>query len=188
MTLFLFAPHKLKGTAKSETPIDKPQVIHSSADSFVGPVLPPAEEMRTRAQEFQPVTKKAPEKKSVKSHEDPPVNTAKVEVTKNFHTEPWPDVPKFTPEQIQSMIKEEAARIGFSSDIALRIAKCESKFNHMVISKSGKYWGVYQYDLKTWLNTAAGKQGKHRLDAAANIQMAIGHMKAHGTKNAWPNC
>lgn len=94
---------------------------------------------------------------------------------------------KYTRQEIEKLIRESARRYGLPEDKVLRIAICESKLDPYVISKNRRFWGLYQFDLKTWNNTPEGRAKLDRLDPVANINAAHRHMKASGY-GAWPHC
>lgn len=90
----------------------------------------------------------------------------------------------YSKEEVEAQIRWSAKRYFLNEEYVLRIAKCESGLNYKARSPSGKYLGVYQYALKTWVNTLEGKANKLREDPIANIDAAHRHMKFHGF-GAW---
>jgi hypothetical protein len=91
---------------------------------------------------------------------------------------------RFTTKEIETLIRESAKKYGLPVEKVLRIARCESKLDHMVISRGGIYWGVYQFSLQMWNSMPEGKAKIDRRDAVMNINAAHRHMKAHGY-SAW---
>jgi soluble lytic murein transglycosylase-like protein len=90
----------------------------------------------------------------------------------------------FSKKEVEALIRESAKRYGLPVDKVLRIARCESKLDHTVISRNGTYWGVYQFNIRMWNNMPEGKAKIDRRDAVVNINAAHRHMKAHGY-SAW---
>jgi soluble lytic murein transglycosylase-like protein len=90
----------------------------------------------------------------------------------------------FSKQEVEALIRESAKRYGLPVDKVLRIAKCESKLDHTVISGKGTYWGVYQFSIQMWNSMPEGKAKIDRRDAIVNINAAHRHMKAHGY-SAW---
>jgi hypothetical protein len=90
----------------------------------------------------------------------------------------------FSQKEVEALIRESAKRYGLPVDKVLRIARCESKLDHTVISRKGTYWGVYQFSIQMWNNMPEGKAKIDRRDAVVNINAAHRHMKAHGY-SAW---
>ena len=91
---------------------------------------------------------------------------------------------KFSKKEVEALIRESAKKYGLPVDKVLRIARCESKLDHTVISRHGTYWGVYQFSIQMWNNMPEGKGKIDRRDAIVNINAAHRHMKAHGY-SAW---
>ena len=91
---------------------------------------------------------------------------------------------RFSRKEVEALIRESAKKYGLPVDKVLRIARCESKLDHTVISRNGTYWGVYQFSIQMWNNMPEGKARIDRRDAVVNINAAHRHMKAHGY-SAW---
>jgi soluble lytic murein transglycosylase-like protein len=91
---------------------------------------------------------------------------------------------KFSKQEVEALIRESAKKYGLPVDRVLRIARCESKLDHTVISRHGTYWGVYQFSIQMWNNMPEGRGKIDRRDAVVNINAAHRHMKAHGY-SAW---
>ena len=82
------------------------------------------------------------------------------------------------------MIRASARKHGLPEERVVYIAWRESKFKPAARSKSGRYVGLYQFDLVTWRNTPEGRAGMRREDPVANINAAHWHMKKRGFQ-AW---
>jgi soluble lytic murein transglycosylase-like protein len=91
---------------------------------------------------------------------------------------------RFSTKEVEALIRDSAKKYGLPVDKVLRIARCESKLDHTVISRNGTYWGVYQFNIRMWNNMPEGKAKIDRRDAIVNINVAHRHMKAHGY-SAW---
>lgn len=91
---------------------------------------------------------------------------------------------RHTPKEIEALIRESARKYGLPEEKVVHIAWRESKFQPTARSKSGRYVGLYQFDLVTWHNTPEGRAGLRREDPVANINAAHWHMKAYGFQ-AW---
>ncbi|MDQ3818747.1 MAG: lytic transglycosylase domain-containing protein [Acidobacteriota bacterium] len=89
-----------------------------------------------------------------------------------------------TSKEIEAFIRESARRNGLPEARVVHIAWRESKFIANARSKSGRYVGIYQFDLPTWRNTPEGRAGLRREDPVANINAAHWHMKTYGF-SAW---
>ena len=89
-----------------------------------------------------------------------------------------------TPKEIEALIRESARKYGLPEAKVVHIAWRESKFKPAARSKSGRYVGIYQFDLVTWRNTPEGRAGLRREDPVANINAAHWHMKKRGFQ-AW---
>lgn len=89
-----------------------------------------------------------------------------------------------TPQEIKALIRESARKYGLPEAKVIHIAWRESKFKPTARSKSGRYVGIYQFDLLTWRNTPEGRAGLRREDPVANINAAHWHMKMRGFQ-AW---
>jgi soluble lytic murein transglycosylase-like protein len=89
-----------------------------------------------------------------------------------------------TPKEIETFIRESARKNGLPEARVVKIAWRESKFIPNARSRSGRYVGIYQFDLLTWRNTPEGRAGLRREDPAANINAAHWHMKIYGF-SAW---
>ena len=89
-----------------------------------------------------------------------------------------------SPEEVEAFIRASARKYGLPEDKVVRIAWRESKFRPAVRSKTGRYVGIYQFDLVTWRNTPEGRSGFRREDPVANINAAHWHMKKYGF-SAW---
>jgi len=89
-----------------------------------------------------------------------------------------------TPKEIESLIRASARKYGLPEEKVVHIAWRESKFKPQARSKSGRYVGLYQFDLVTWRNTPEGRAGLRREDPVANINAAHWHMKKYGFQ-AW---
>jgi len=89
-----------------------------------------------------------------------------------------------TPEEIEAIIRASARKYGLPEEKVVHIAWRESKFKPEARSKSGRYVGIYQFDLTTWRNTPEGRAGRRREDPLANINAAHWHMKEYGFQ-AW---
>jgi soluble lytic murein transglycosylase-like protein len=92
--------------------------------------------------------------------------------------------PTLTPKKIEALIRESARKYGLPEAKVVKIAWRESKFKSNARSKSGRYVGIYQFDLVTWRNTPEGRAGLRREDPVANINAAHWHMKTYGF-SAW---
>jgi soluble lytic murein transglycosylase-like protein len=92
--------------------------------------------------------------------------------------------PTHTPKEIEALIRESARKYGLPEARVVKIAWRESKFKSNARSKSGRYVGIYQFDLVTWRNTPEGRAGLRREDPVANINAAHWHMKTYGF-SAW---
>ena len=82
------------------------------------------------------------------------------------------------------MIRASARKYGLPEERVVHIAWRESRFKPTARSKSGRYVGLYQFDLVTWRNTPEGRAGLRREDPVANINAAHWHMKKRGFQ-AW---
>lgn len=91
---------------------------------------------------------------------------------------------RHSPKEIEALIRESARKYGLSEAKVVHIAWRESKFKPAARSKSGRYVGIYQFDLVTWRNTPEGRAGMRREDPVANINAAHWHMKKRGFQ-AW---
>jgi soluble lytic murein transglycosylase-like protein len=89
-----------------------------------------------------------------------------------------------TPKEIEALIRESARKHGLPEEQVVYIAWRESKFKPDARSKTGRYVGLYQFDLVTWRNTPEGRAGMRREDPVANINAAHWHMKTRGFQ-AW---
>ncbi len=89
-----------------------------------------------------------------------------------------------SPKDIEAMIRASARKYGLPEDRVVHIAWRESRFKPTARSKSGRYVGLYQFDLMTWRNTPEGRAGMRREDPVANINAAHWHMKKRGFQ-AW---
>ncbi|HEY0376772.1 MAG TPA: transglycosylase SLT domain-containing protein [Pyrinomonadaceae bacterium] len=89
-----------------------------------------------------------------------------------------------TPKEIEALIRESARKHGLPEEKVVYIAWRESKFKPDARSKTGRYVGLYQFDLVTWRNTPEGRAGMRREDPVANINAAHWHMKTRGFQ-AW---
>ena len=91
---------------------------------------------------------------------------------------------KHTPQEIEALIRASARKYGLPEAKVVYIAWRESKFKPAARSKTGRYVGLYQFDLVTWRNTPEGRAGMRREDPVANINAAHWHMKTRGFQ-AW---
>lgn len=91
---------------------------------------------------------------------------------------------RHTPKEIEALIRTSARNYGLPEERVVYIAWRESKFKPEARSKSGRYVGLYQFDLVTWRNTPEGRAGLRREDPVANINAAHWHMKEYGFQ-AW---
>jgi soluble lytic murein transglycosylase-like protein len=91
---------------------------------------------------------------------------------------------RHTPKEIEALIRESARKYGLPEEKVVYIAWRESKFKPDARSKTGRYVGLYQFDLVTWRNTPEGRAGMRREDPVANINAAHWHMKTRGFQ-AW---
>lgn len=82
------------------------------------------------------------------------------------------------------MIRASARKYGLPEAKVVHIAWRESRFKPHARSRSGRYVGLYQFDLMTWRNTPEGRAGMRREDPVANINAAHWHMKTRGFQ-AW---
>ena len=89
-----------------------------------------------------------------------------------------------SPKEIETFIRASARKHTLPEEKVVSIAWRESKFKPAVRSKTGKYVGIYQFDLVTWRNTPEGRSGFRREDPVANINAAHWHMKKYGF-SAW---
>ena len=89
-----------------------------------------------------------------------------------------------TPKEIETLIRESARKYNLPETRVVKIAWRESKFIPNARSRSGRYVGIYQFDLPTWRNTPEGHAGQRREDPVANINAAHWHMKTYGF-SAW---
>lgn len=89
-----------------------------------------------------------------------------------------------SPKEIEALIRTSARKYGLPEEKVVYIAWRESKFQPGARSKSGRYVGLYQFDLMTWRNTPEGRAGLRREDPVANINAAHWHMKEYGFQ-AW---
>ncbi|HKC66216.1 MAG TPA: transglycosylase SLT domain-containing protein [Pyrinomonadaceae bacterium] len=89
-----------------------------------------------------------------------------------------------TSKEIEAIIRESARKYGLPEARVVKIAWRESKFIPAARSRSGRYVGIYQFDLTTWRNTPEGRAGLRREDPLANINAAHWHMKTYGF-SAW---
>ncbi|PYS49243.1 MAG: hypothetical protein DMF68_10565 [Acidobacteria bacterium] len=89
-----------------------------------------------------------------------------------------------TPKEVEAFIRESARKYGLPESRVVKIAWRESKFIPGARSRSGRYVGIYQFDLVTWRNTPEGRAGLRREDAVANINAAHWHMRTYGF-SAW---
>lgn len=61
--------------------------------------------------------------------------------------------------------------------------QCESSGNPMALSDTGKYWGLYQYDLTSWISDGGNPDTYGSAPAAEQHAVA-----ANATFDRWPNC
>ena len=85
-----------------------------------------------------------------------------------------------TPREVEEFIRASARKHGLPESKVVQIAWRESKFIPHVRSKSGRYVGIYQFDLTTWKNTPEGRAGHRREDPVANINAAHWLMRTRG--------
>ncbi|HYJ45998.1 MAG TPA: transglycosylase SLT domain-containing protein [Pyrinomonadaceae bacterium] len=91
---------------------------------------------------------------------------------------------RHAPAEVEALIRASARKYGLPEERVVYIAWRESKFQPGARSKSGRYVGLYQFDLVTWRNTPEGRAGLSREDPVANINAAHWHMKRYGFQ-AW---
>lgn len=72
---------------------------------------------------------------------------------------------------------------GVSSLCGSSCIACESGWNAQIVSASGTYWGLYQFDYGTWV--AHGGNPESYGNAPASEQHAVA---TRVTYDAWPNC
>lgn len=98
-----------------------------------------------------------------------------------------------TKEQVVEEIKKQSTIFGVDTDLALRIAECESGYYYKAKNPDSTARGVYQYLIATWEATESAKQGKERNDYKANIREAMidlangEHSKWNASKSCWIN-
>lgn len=67
-----------------------------------------------------------------------------------------------------------------------RLAQCESTGNPRAVSASGKYRGLYQFSIETWLSV--GETGDP-IDASPEVQLAAAkRLQARSGWSQWPQC
>lgn len=84
---------------------------------------------------------------------------------------------KFTPNDIQQMIINEANRQGLDPNIALAVAQNESGFNPNAIGDNGNSFGIFQ------INKPAHPDYTGGLDPQKNIEYGVGFLKRLHTQN-----
>ncbi len=89
-----------------------------------------------------------------------------------------------TPKEVEAFIRASARKNGLPESKVVYIAWRESKFIPTARSRTGRYVGIYQFDLTTWRNTPEGRAGHRREDPVANINAAHWQMKTRGF-SAW---
>ena len=89
------------------------------------------------------------------------------------------------PAEIESLIRDAAARQGADPEQLLRVAWCESRFNPGAYNASGAS-GLFQFMPRTWaFNSArAGYEGATPFDPVASANVAA-WMFARGSANLW---
>jgi uncharacterized protein YabE (DUF348 family) len=89
------------------------------------------------------------------------------------------------PTEIESIIREAAARQGADAEQLLRVAWCESRFNPGAYNASGAS-GLFQFMPRTWAanSVRAGYAGASVFDPVASANVAA-WMFAHGSANLW---
>ena len=85
-------------------------------------------------------------------------------------------------DEIPALIEKWGRHFGLDESglrLAVRIAYCESGFNHLAKNRSSTASGVFQYLASTWANTEEGRSGLSVFDAEANVKAATRHLAVH---------
>jgi hypothetical protein len=85
-------------------------------------------------------------------------------------------------EEILNFIAKAAKKYGQSNKVMVRVARCESSLDPCAFSKSGPYYGLYQFLKSTWKTTPYGDKSIYDPKAQA---LAAGWMWKQGRKNEW---
>ncbi len=94
----------------------------------------------------------------------------------------------------QAQTAVPAPPVNAPSDASLaRLAKCESGGNPKAVSRSHRYFGLYQFDQRTWNGVAnsvmPGYAGVSPADAPPEVQSALARaLHAARGRNPWPVC
>ena len=91
----------------------------------------------------------------------------------------------YSREEVIQLIKDYSALYGINSDLPLRIAKCESGYNHLAKNKTSSASGTFQYLSSTWAGTDEGRAGLSVFDAGANVRAAIKYIASRGHAQPW---
>jgi soluble lytic murein transglycosylase-like protein len=91
----------------------------------------------------------------------------------------------YSKEEVIQLIKDYSARYGINPDLPLRIAKCESGYNHLAKNKTSSASGTFQYLSSTWAGTDEGRAGLSVFDADANVRAAIKYIASRGHAQPW---
>lgn len=85
-------------------------------------------------------------------------------------------------EAILRYIRRAARKYGQSRRAMIRVARCESNLDPCAYSRSGPYYGLFQYLKSTWKSTPYHNRDIYDPKAQA---MATGWMWKHGRKDEW---
>jgi soluble lytic murein transglycosylase-like protein len=92
---------------------------------------------------------------------------------------------EYSKEEVQQLIKDYSAQYGISSEVPIRIARCESGFNQFAKNRNSTASGVFQYLTGTWKGTDEAKAGLSVWDADANVKAAVKYMAIHKSTAPW---
>ncbi len=89
---------------------------------------------------------------------------------------------KHNEKEILDFIAKAAKKYGQSNNAMVRVARCESSLNPCAYSKSGPYYGLYQFLKSTWKTTPYKDKDIYDPEAQA---LATAWMWKQGRKNEW---
>jgi hypothetical protein len=89
---------------------------------------------------------------------------------------------KHSEKEILDFIAKAAKKYNQSNNAMVRVARCESSLNPCAYSKSGPYYGLYQFLKSTWKTTPYKDKDIYDPEAQA---LATAWMWKQGRKNEW---
>ncbi len=104
-----------------------------------------------------------------------PAKEVKLPIVKK--PEPYPSDP-------EELVRFFARKNNIDEDLVACLADKESTFNKNPISPSGKYHGIFQFDMRTW-GEQPESNGDNRLDIVLNTQAAT-RLMSEGKWSKWP--